>query len=77
MIDNFSAELTPEQNASLAAIDKVFSSFSKSGSEYREEFWMDEAVRKSPDWERIRQMAREALARFGWPEEEPSASTPD
>jgi len=54
MIDNFSCELTPEQIASLAAIDEIFSRFSRGGSEYREEFWMDEAVRSSPDWESIR-----------------------
>ena len=71
MIDNFSSELTAEQIASLAAIEEIFSRFSRGGSEYREEFWMDEAVRKSPDWESIRQMARQALSRFGWPEEEP------
>jgi len=78
MIDNFSSELTSEQNASLAAIDEVFSRFSKGGSEYREEFWMDEVVRKSPDWERIRQMARDALSHFGWSEVVPSnAPMPD
>jgi hypothetical protein len=78
MIDNCSSELTSEQNASLAAIDEVFPRFSRGGSEYREEFWMDEAVRKSPEWERIRQMAKDALSNFGWSEGEPSnAPMPD
>jgi len=71
MIDDFSSELTPEQIASLTAIEATFSRFSRGGSEYNEEFWMDEAVRKSPDWENIRQRTRRALSLFGWPEEEP------
>jgi hypothetical protein len=71
MTDNFSSELTPEQIASLAAIDETFSRFSKLDSEYSEDFWTDEAVRKSLAWENIRQMARRALSLFGWPEEEP------
>jgi hypothetical protein len=53
MIDNFSSELTPEQVASLIAIDESFSRFSRGGSDYSEEFWTDEGVRTSPDWQNI------------------------
>jgi hypothetical protein len=78
MIDNFSSELTSEQIANLVAIDEILDRFSRGGSDYSEEFWTDEAVRKSPDWESIRQMARQSLSRFGWPEEEPPiAHLPD
>jgi len=71
MIDNFSSELTPQQIAGLITLDESFSRFSRGGGGYSEEFWTDEGVRTSPDWQIIRQMAKHALSLFGWPEEEP------
>lgn len=67
LIENCGSELTAEQIASLAAIDALFSRFSRGGSDYKPEFWTDEALRNSQDWEVVRREARQALARFGWP----------
>src|SRR6267142_5963573 len=51
LIENCGSELTAEQIASLAAIDGLFSRFSRGGSDYKPEFWTDEALRNSQDWE--------------------------
>jgi len=67
LIENCGSELTAEQIASLAAIDGLFSRFSRSGSDYKPEFWTDEALRNSQDWEVVRREARQVLARFGRP----------
>jgi hypothetical protein len=48
-IFNFGAEATPEQLASLAAIDEEFDSLSRGGSDFAEDFWTDDASRASEE----------------------------
>jgi len=74
VLDNFRCELTEEQISSLTAIDQKFDLLSRGGIEFSEEFWTEDALRKSAEWEKIRQMAKEALHRFGWPVETPPAT---
>jgi len=66
IIGNFGAELTSEQLGCLKAIDERFTSHSRGGASFTEQFWTDEALRESADWENIREMARRALRAFGW-----------
>lgn len=67
LVSNFGSELSPDQIASLAVIDDKFASFSRGGKEFKAEFWTDEALRQSADWQSIRQMAGRTLHLFGWP----------
>jgi len=39
--------------------------------------WTDEAMRHSPAWDRVRQLARVALKELGWGEPEEPPSDPD
>jgi hypothetical protein len=71
LIGNFGSELTRGQIEILTAINENFSHLSRCGSQYKEEFWTDDALRNSADWTQIRAMASEALSRFGWREAEP------
>jgi hypothetical protein len=66
-ISNFGPRVTPEQLASLAAIDARFEALSRGGDEFAEEFWTNEALYKSPIWQHIRQLAVQALTTFGLP----------
>ena len=61
LVSNFGPELTSEQIASLAAIDVPFTSFSRGGKEFTEEFWTDQALEQSSGWEVIRDMAGRAF----------------
>jgi hypothetical protein len=71
LVGNFASELTPEQIASLTVIVEKLALFSRGGKSFKEGFWTDEALRESTDWENIRQLAIQALHRFGWSEESP------
>jgi hypothetical protein len=70
-IGNFRSEFTTEQIASLTSIDEKFDLFSGEGKGFNEEFWTDDGLRDSPEWENIRHLAEQALRLFGWPIETP------
>ena len=72
-VGNFRSELTAGQLACLDAIDGRLSELSDMGTEY----WTDDAVRRSNEWQGIRALAAAALVSFGWPEEVPPSQADD
>ena len=56
--------LTCEQVEILSRLDRKL--LILSGSRYKPT-WSDEALRQSAEWRQVREIAREALAKFGWP----------
>jgi hypothetical protein len=66
-IGDYGSELTPDQVSSLAIINEKLDSFGESV----EDFWTDEAVHNSAQWESIRKLAAQALRTFGWPTDVP------
>lgn len=56
--------LTREQVEILNRLDSKL--LLLSGSRHKP-VWSDTALRQSPDWRQVREMAREALIKFGWP----------
>jgi hypothetical protein len=73
-LSNFASELAPEQALAFAVIDERFQALSRGGGEYQEQFWTDQGLRDSADWECIRRMAAQALSLLGWPLESPAAN---
>ncbi len=57
-------DLTGEQVEVLNRLDKKL--LLLSGSRFKPA-WSDAALRQSAEWRQVRAMAREALAKFGWP----------
>jgi hypothetical protein len=70
-IGNYGSELTPGQAALFEAIDEKFARLSRRGAAFREEFWTNDALRESPEWENFRQLAIKLLDLLGWPVEIP------
>ncbi|HRQ41674.1 MAG TPA: hypothetical protein PLD25_27450 [Chloroflexota bacterium] len=56
--------LTGEQAEALNRLDRKL--LMLSGSRFKPT-WTDAALRQSLEWRQVREMAREALAKFGWP----------
>ena len=71
LVGNFASEMTAEQIASLTRIDEHFAFLSRGGEGFQVEFWTPNALRESVEWQRIREMAVQALQLFGWPVESP------
>ena len=67
VLDNFSSELTPAQEASLAAINSSLSEMTEAGPP----LWTEDSVRQSDQWANTRVLAATALEAFGWPLEIP------
>jgi hypothetical protein len=67
--DEYSPEMSDEQRASLAALDRMFARMSRDAAEFDAEIWTDAAVKTSAHWASIRQLAGAALEAFGWIEE--------
>jgi hypothetical protein len=61
--------LSPQEEVSLRSLDAFIASISGEGA--NASHWTEEAVRSSPQWERMRLLARAVLAEFGWPDERP------
>jgi hypothetical protein len=59
-----SDSLTSDQVEILNRLDRQL--LTLSGSRHKP-VWSDSALRQSKEWRQIRQMAREALAKFDWP----------
>ena len=53
--------ITPEQETLLQHIDDTLDQMSGP-----EPFWTEEALRNSPEWNAVRNVAKEALEAFGW-----------
>ena len=60
---NYNFGFSFEQKEAAAKIDDYFSFMTDKKESY---LWTDEAVRIDPHWETVREMAKEALALFGW-----------
>jgi hypothetical protein len=66
-LHNYDGDLTPGQRSSLNALNERLDWLTKNGPEH----WTEAAVRTSPLWNDIRQLAVQVLNIFGW-----SAGTP-
>jgi|ERR1039457_5837110 hypothetical protein len=66
-MSNFGSELTASQLSCLDAIDSFLSELTDMGPEH----WTDDVVRKSTEWQGVRDLATAALASFNWPTEAP------
>lgn len=59
-------DLSEEQLAALAAIDDQFATMSRLATELEADMWSDAALGHDENWERVRQLAADALNAFGW-----------
>jgi hypothetical protein len=71
ILDGEYQDLSTEQAATLLALDQYLESMSGGGA--NAENWTEDALQASPAWEVIRDLARAALAAFGWNDECPPA----
>ena len=60
--------LTPAQRDPIDAIDHHLARMSGT---HNAALWTDEALHEAPEWNEVRQLARHALAAFGWEETTP------
>lgn len=65
--NRYGADLGPDQQSSLRALDEKLAWLTKRGKEE----WTDHAVRESHEWQEIRSLAARVLNTFGWPMETP------
>jgi hypothetical protein len=63
ILTKFPGQLTFRQKALLNALDAYLDAMSGEGNE---DLWTEEAIRRSREWEDVRQLARQALEAFGW-----------
>lgn len=66
-IHNYGNDLTSVQRSSLVALDDKLNQLTAQGKEY----WTDQAVRTSLEWQQVRELANHVLRAFSWPEETP------
>ena len=59
---------TPAQHSRLAELKAFLSGISGRQNAH---LWTEQALSDAPEWEEIREYARQALASLGWPEEIP------
>ena len=69
----YASELSQNQVASLADIDRKLSLISRIGADYDPDIWTDAALVDDDHWADIRTLATIALEAFGWSVESPSA----
>lgn len=69
VVDDYGAELTNIQRASLIAIEDTFARMSRDAAEFDAEVWTPAALQTSVHWVAIRQLALAALDAFGWLEQ--------
>lgn len=74
---NYAEELTHQQSARLADVDRSLGEMPRGGAGAGVDLWSDDALRSSPHWVQVRQCAGAALAAFGWPVEGPPADPRD
>lgn len=58
--------------AQLALLDAIDAQFNAMSGKANAQLWTEDAVRTSPEWEKVRAMARKALVLLGWPQEPPN-----
>jgi hypothetical protein len=63
--------LTTEQRSALQSLDSLLMTTS---GRHNAPHWSDEALRHDPLWEEVRELARNALASFGWSSEVPPSN---
>ena len=63
---DYSHELSPAQRTALEAIDSKLATMSRDGAEFGAELWTESALKESPHWADVRQLATTALEVFGW-----------
>ena len=68
---NYGQELSKEQLAALAEIDRRLSAMSPGGSDFEPELWEEAALTSDRLWADLRCAAGAALAAFEWPLESP------
>jgi hypothetical protein len=66
-LHNYRKEFSVDQISAMSALDAKLDWLSNAGKEY----WSDEAVRTSPEWQNIRYLGTCVLDAFGWPVETP------
>ena len=67
-LGNDRGELTEEQKSLLRKLDATFDQMS---SGQNQKLWAENALRNSPEWQGVREIAKAALAAFGWDAERP------
>ena len=66
--EDFDDQLTPPQRRAIGVIDSLLGTFSSSDDG---DYLTDEALHSGPEWDIIRDMAKDALRAFGWPTDGP------
>lgn len=61
--NNDEDKLSEDQKLSLAAIDEYLNQMSGEGKAH---LWTEEATESEPEWEKLRELARQALKSFDW-----------
>jgi hypothetical protein len=61
--DNYGGDLSERQRRLLDRLDQELEEMSGAQNA---SLWTEEALRKAPEWEHIRVLAKEALESFGW-----------
>lgn len=64
ILNQLTPGLTTRQIQVLNALDKLLNSIS---GENNSPLWTDDALRTDPSWAKVRDLAQEVLAAFGWP----------
>ncbi|HEY9401658.1 MAG TPA: hypothetical protein VIQ24_03110 [Pyrinomonadaceae bacterium] len=68
VLSNNRGELSEEQKSLLRKLDGTFDQLSGGQSQ---NLWTEDALRNSPEWQTVRDIARAALTSFGWAAERP------
>ena len=63
-----SAQFTADQAASIDALDRALDAMSGPA---HQELWTMEALDQAPEWDHIRELARELIRVMGWSEDPP------
>ena len=71
VLNSFRSEMSTDQLSSIENIDQSLSELTQMGPEY----WTQDAVRQSAEWEHVRTLAAVALESFGWAQEIPPSYT--
>lgn len=66
-LGNYKSDLNAPQLSALTALHKKLEELTAGGEEY----WTDEAIRTSREWQNVRGLAASVLNAFGWPAETP------
>jgi hypothetical protein len=67
LLQSTDVKMTDQQRSSLIALDNFIESMS---GQHNARLWTDDALRSRPEWEEVRQRARNILGLFQWPLED-------